>query len=196
MGAGRPPLLPLVALVETLLPRSTLRLSHFIGHGFDVALRIVAGIAGLRMSNDGRARKSTISQEVIVVIALCWPEDDVDYSIVYFNIEVGFGRLLHGEAPHGLTAQNIRCAGWPALRRSCEIVGPFDLLELATSEPVTLSRMPRARYSITSLARASRVGGMVRRSALAVSRLTMKSNLVGCSAGMSAGLVPRRILST
>src|SRR6516164_5816676 len=124
MGAARPPLLTLVALVETLLPRSTLRLSHFIGHGFDVALRIVARIAGLRVSNDGRARKSTISQEVIVVIALCWPEDDVDYSIVYFNIEVGFGRLLHGEAPHGLTAQNIRCAGLP-----------FDLLELATSEP-------------------------------------------------------------
>src|SRR5262245_47028504 len=49
-------------------------------------------------------------------------------------------------------------------------------------------------HSITSSARASRVGGMVRRSALAVSRLTMKSNLVGCSTGMSAGLVPRRIL--
>jgi len=71
-------------------------LSHFIGHRFDIALRIVARIAGLRVSNDGRARKSTISQEVIVVIALCWPEDDVDYNIVYFNIEVGFGRLLHG----------------------------------------------------------------------------------------------------
>src|SRR5262249_54511257 len=53
-----------------------------------------------------------------------------------------------------------------------------------------------ALHSITSSARASRVGGMVRRSALAVSRLTMKSNLVGCSTGMSAGLVPRRILST
>src|SRR5262249_59641429 len=51
-------------------------------------------------------------------------------------------------------------------------------------------------HSITSSATASRVGGMVRRSALAVSRLTMKSNLVGCSTGMSAGLVPRRILST
>src|SRR5262249_28541783 len=138
-------------------------LSHFIGHRFDIALRIVARIAGLRVSNDGRARKSTISQEVIVVIALCWPEDDVDYSIVYFNIEVGFGRLLHGEAPPGL--QNIRCAGLP-----------FDLLELATSEPVTLSRMPRARYSITSSARASSVGGIVRPSALAMIRFTTRSN--------------------
>src|SRR5215831_7223349 len=53
-----------------------------------------------------------------------------------------------------------------------------------------------APHSITSSARASSVGGMVRRSASAVSRLTMKSNLVGCSTGMSAGLVPRRILST
>src|SRR5262249_48792825 len=123
-------------------------LSHFIGHRFDVALRIVARIAGLRVSNDGRARKSTISQEVIVVIALCWSEDDVDYSIVYFNIEVGFGRLLHGEAPHGLTAQNIRCAGLP-----------FDLLELATSEPAPCQRMPRARYSITSSPRASTDAG-------------------------------------
>src|SRR5262249_993084 len=51
-------------------------------------------------------------------------------------------------------------------------------------------------HSITSSARASRGGGMGRRSALAGSRLTMKSNLVGCSTGMSAGLVPRRILST
>src|SRR5262245_19698381 len=119
MGAGRPPLLPLVALVETLLPRSTLRLSHFIGHGFDVALRIVAGIAGLRMSNDGRARKSTISQEVIVVIALCWPEDDVDYSVVYFNIEVGFGRLLHWSltdpsASAAIIPFYIRRSGWPS----------------------------------------------------------------------------------
>src|SRR5262249_42267969 len=33
-------------------------------------------------------------------------------------------------------------------------------------------------------------------SPLAVIRFTTKSNLVGCSTGMSAGLVPRRILST
>ena len=52
------------------------------------------------------------------------------------------------------------------------------------------------RYSITSSARASSVGGTVRPSTLAVIRLTTRSNLVGCSTGRSAGFAPRRILST
>src|SRR5262249_32403988 len=51
-------------------------------------------------------------------------------------------------------------------------------------------------YSITSSARSSNVSGIVRPSAFAVVRLTTRSNLVGCSTGMSAGFVPRRILST
>src|SRR5262249_37667863 len=53
-----------------------------------------------------------------------------------------------------------------------------------------------ALHSITSSARASSVGGTSRPSALAVTRLTTRSNLVGCSTGMSAGFAPRRILST
>src|SRR6516164_10113990 len=52
------------------------------------------------------------------------------------------------------------------------------------------------RYSITSLARVSHVGGSARPSALAVVRFIMKSNLVGCWIGISPGLAPRRILST
>ena len=51
-------------------------------------------------------------------------------------------------------------------------------------------------YSITSSARASSVGGISRPSALAVVRLMTRSNLVGCSTGISPGFVPRRILST
>jgi hypothetical protein len=51
------------------------------------------------------------------------------------------------------------------------------------------------RYSITSSARARIDGGMVRPSALAVLRLITKSNLVGCSTGMSAGFAPRRIFA-
>src|SRR5262245_18850263 len=51
-------------------------------------------------------------------------------------------------------------------------------------------------HSITSSARASSVGGTSRPSALAVVRLMTRSNLVDCSIGRSAGLVPRRILST
>jgi hypothetical protein len=51
-------------------------------------------------------------------------------------------------------------------------------------------------HSITSLARASSIGGISRPSAFAVVRLMTRSNLVGCSTGMSAGFAPRRILST
>src|SRR5262249_2388722 len=51
-------------------------------------------------------------------------------------------------------------------------------------------------YSITSLARASSDGEMVRPSAFAVLRFMMRSNLVGCSTGRSAGFAPRKILST
>jgi hypothetical protein len=51
------------------------------------------------------------------------------------------------------------------------------------------------RYSITSSARVSNVGGTVRPIALAVVRFMTRSNLVGCSIGISAGLAPRRILS-
>ena len=50
-------------------------------------------------------------------------------------------------------------------------------------------------YSITSSARASNVGGMVRPSALAVLRLIFISNFVGCSTGSSAGSAPLIILS-
>src|SRR5262249_25223906 len=53
-----------------------------------------------------------------------------------------------------------------------------------------------ARHSITWSARAISVGGTGRLSALAVVTLIARSNLVGCSTGMSAGFAPRRILST
>src|SRR5262249_39301325 len=51
-------------------------------------------------------------------------------------------------------------------------------------------------HSITSSARASTEGGIVRPRALAVLRLMTSSNFVGCSTGKSAGLAPFRILST
>ena len=43
------------------------------------------------------------------------------------------------------------------------------------------------RHSMTSSARPSNVYGIVRPSALAVLRLMISSNLVGCSTGRSAG---------
>src|SRR6516162_9195934 len=52
------------------------------------------------------------------------------------------------------------------------------------------------RYSITSSAVASRDGGTVRPSVLAVLRLTKSANFVGSWTGSSAGLAPFRIRST
>ena len=51
-------------------------------------------------------------------------------------------------------------------------------------------------YWITSVACNSTCGGMVRPSAWAVRRLMMKSNVVGCSIGRSAGVLPLRMRST
>src|SRR5262249_12673825 len=51
-------------------------------------------------------------------------------------------------------------------------------------------------HSITSSARASRFGGIVRPSALAVLRLITSSNLVGCCTGRSAGFSPLRMRPT
>jgi hypothetical protein len=51
-------------------------------------------------------------------------------------------------------------------------------------------------YSITTSASASRVGGNSMPSALAVLRLTVSSNLAGCSTGRLAASAPFNILST
>src|SRR5262249_50092239 len=51
-------------------------------------------------------------------------------------------------------------------------------------------------YSISSSALVSSEGGISSPSAFAVLRLTISSNLVGCSTGRSPGLAPFKILST
>src|SRR5262245_21082937 len=56
--AGR----PRPGFARMLQPRWTVGLGHFIGYRFDVARCIVAGTAGLGVSNPWQ-RKSTISQE-------------------------------------------------------------------------------------------------------------------------------------
>src|SRR5262249_42204215 len=53
-----------------------------------------------------------------------------------------------------------------------------------------------AVHSISWSARSSSDSGMVIPNALAVLRLTTRSNFVGCSIGRSEGLAPLRILST
>jgi hypothetical protein len=88
---------------------SELCLSHFIGHRTDFARSILAGIAGLGVSDDGWERKSTISQEVVVVMALCWPVEDVHSSVVYRSIVLGFGRLFHRRRPALRTSVALAC---------------------------------------------------------------------------------------
>src|SRR5215467_9735939 len=51
-------------------------------------------------------------------------------------------------------------------------------------------------HSIISVTRTKNDSGMVKPSAFAVVLLKTRSNLIGCSTGMSAGFEPRRILST
>src|SRR6516225_10621033 len=53
-----------------------------------------------------------------------------------------------------------------------------------------------ALHSITSSARSRNDSGIVSPSAWAVVRLMTRSNLVGCSIGISLGFAPRRIWST
>ena len=59
-----------------------------------------------------------------------------------------------------------------------------------------VSRCSKRSYSITPSARTRKDSGTVSPSAFAVVRLTMRSNLMGCSTGRSAGFAPRKILST
>src|SRR5215472_3777477 len=60
----------------------------------------------------------------------------------------------------------------------------------------TYAVQQKMSYSISSLARCRNDSGIVSPIALAVVRLMTRSNLVGCSTGISPGLAPRKILST
>src|SRR5262249_20909094 len=69
----------------------------------------------------------------------------------------------------------------------------------ATNGPEQLAASAAQRiatYSITSSARASNNGGIVRPSAFAVFTLITRSNLVGCWTGSSPAFSPVRILAT
>src|SRR5262245_29066456 len=67
---------------------------------------------------------------------------------------------------------------------------------LPTPAASRCSNLRHPNYSITSSARARRVGGTSRPSALAVLRLTTNSYLVGACTGKSAALSPFRMRST
>src|SRR5262249_19075922 len=84
----------------------------------------------------------------------------------------------HADAPHPLALLRARRKR-PCRRRAAE-----ERDERAAS------------HSITSSALSRNDSWVVRPSALAVARLMIRSNLVGCSIGTSAACPPRRMLST
>jgi hypothetical protein len=81
-----------------------------------------------------------------------------------------------------------------ALPPKADIVQPGADVRLGPF-PDKVHRSKEHRYSITSSARSSMDVGSAMPSALAVLRLIMNSNLVGCSTGRSVGFAPLRILS-
>ena len=102
--------------------------------------------------------------------------------------------LERAQLRQGERVVDIGCGAGASSIALAERAGPFgQVLGIDVSEPMLAraAERPRSRtaeqrdelaasHSITSSARASSVGGMVRPSALAVLRLMTSSNLVGC----------------
>ncbi len=94
-----------------------------------------------------------------------------------------------GGGPHDARA-------WSGLPSTAAVMSPPRMAELCHFRTHPSQQKRRARlhgHSITSSARASRVGGRSMPSTLAVLRLTINSNLVVCWIGRSAGFSPLRI---
>jgi hypothetical protein len=74
-------------------------------------------------------------------------------------------------------------------RRGNDKVAPIAVIDCRRASDCSRPKpdMTGSAYSITSSARARINGGIVRPSALAVLRLMMSLNVVGCSIGRSAG---------
>src|SRR6516165_6925857 len=97
---------------------------------------------------------------------------------------------------HGFLSRQAVCSAKQRHQQQ-EREAPHRLLLYYTAEQRDeLAALHLRAHSITSSARSSSVGGTSRPRALAVLRLMTRSNLVGCSTGMSPGFVPCKILST
>jgi hypothetical protein len=84
---------------------------------------------------------------------------------------------------------------WPVVHSAAEppLRGrPLDAFPPTSPSCRRCCARPKRVYSITLSARATNIAGTVTPIALAVLRLITSSNLVGCSTGMSAILVPRK----
>ena len=81
-------------------------------------------------------------------------------------------------------------------RRHAEIHAGADRQRAGRDGALSFRAVMIGCYSITSSASASSVGGMARPIARAVLRLMIRSNLVGCNTGRSAGFAPLRMRPT
>jgi hypothetical protein len=119
------------------------------------------------------------------------------------NIPPSFGGILfnrlvfslmtasgHSLPRHPVPApNNVRCysnSGHSRVCLECPLCANSGLMQCSNQPP----------YSITSSARSSSVGGIVRPIAFAVLRLITSSNVVGCSIGRSLGFAPAMIFLT
>src|SRR5215831_20698725 len=175
------------------------RIAHLCEHGRQGAASVLQRHHGRLIAGENSIRPhphefgSEASQALVIPawpalldvdIATFDPPEIVQAPAERRHAELAFGVLLrqprnqHADAVHLLALLGARREG-PRRRAARD------------------QRDERAPlHSITSSARASSVGGIVRPSARAVIRLITRSNLVGCSTGKLAGFAPRRILST
>src|SRR6516225_2374268 len=93
----------------------------------------------------------------------------------------------------GHDALQSRCPLYPQKRTWLGTIVVSALCHKRTSGPLLDHIVP---YWITSSASATKFGGTPSPRFFAVLPLMTNSNLAGCSTGRSAGLAPRRILST
>src|SRR5262249_16092403 len=123
-------------------------------------------------------RKAIVNADIVAFrpSTLLEPLPECREASPYFRIVLGQARQ-HADAPQ--PARLLRVRRKRPRRRT-----PEKRDELASS------------HSITSSARASKVGGISKASAFAVLRLITRSNLVGACTGKSAGFSPRRMRST
>src|SRR6516164_11719579 len=103
----------------------------------------------------------------------------------------------------------VRCTGKTAVGAEARVMGGGGLRpgkrahlrgaltrRRAAEKRDELATFNATAHSITSSAATSRVCGTLRPSALAVLRLMARTNLLACSTGRSAGLLPLRIRPT
>jgi hypothetical protein len=95
------------------------------------------------------------------------------------------------EVPHIFTRNS------PVQPKEILITSAIRLLQQNLPQPDSCTAANSVSvHSTTSLARATSMGGISRPSALAVLRLMISSNFVGCSIGRSAGFAPLITLTT